>query len=400
MSQTDLPLKGVRVLEVARVLAGPLCGQLLGDLGAEVVKIERPGEGDETRHWGPPFMGPFSAYFLSCNRNKRSLALDLSQPEGRELLYALACCSDVLLENFRPASARRLGLCPEELLRRNPRLVICSLSGFGRTGPWRDRPGYDFAIQALSGLMSITGPPEGPPCKVGVAITDVVTALYAAVAILARLQERERTGRGGWIDLALLDCAVAAQVNLVQAYLCTGQVPPRQGNAHLQIVPYQAFATADGWLVLAVGNDPQWQRFCQVAERPDLAADPRFTSNPLRVQHRHILIPLLEELLRTRSLADWQQRLTAADVPHAPVWNYADLFASAQAQARGLRIEVPGPDGASLPLVASPLRLEGMPLPPPTPPPRLGQDSDAVLRSWLHLSDSRLAELRARGILG
>src|SRR5579885_1911801 len=233
MADRRPPLAGVRVLDASRVLAGPFCGQLLGDLGAEVIKVERPGAGDETRAWGPPFLGPLSAYFLSCNRNKRGITLDLSRPEGLRLFHDLAARSDVVLENFRAASADKLGVSPEKLLAANPRLIVCSISGFGRTGPLRDVPGYDFAVQALSGLMSITGPVEGPPCKVGVAVTDVLTGLYAAVAVLACLQARARSGHGYAIDLALLDCAVAAQVNVVQAYLTSGRVPPRQGNAHL-----------------------------------------------------------------------------------------------------------------------------------------------------------------------
>src|SRR2546423_13127703 len=269
------PLCNIRVLDASRVLAGPFCGQILGDLGADVIKVERPGSGDETRTWGPPFAGPLSAYYLSCNRNKRAVALDLAQEEGLHLFHELARRSDVLLENFRAASADRLGLGPEKLLAINPRLIVCSISGFGRTGPLRELPGYDFAIQALSGLMSITGPAEGPPCKVGVAMTDVATGLYAAVAVLACLHARARSGHGYAIDLALLDCAVAAQVNVAQAYLTSGSVPPRQGNAHLQIGPYQLFATADGWLVLNVGNDSQWRRLFQAAGPADPAGDPR-----------------------------------------------------------------------------------------------------------------------------
>src|SRR5216684_7055818 len=290
LMQTDPhpPLHGLRVLDASRVLAGPFCGQILGDLGAEVIKVERPGAGDETRTWGPPFAGDLSAYYLSCNRNKRGITLDLAQPEGLNIFHELARRSDVVVENFKAASAEKLGLSPEKLLEINPRLIICSISGFGRTGPWSDLPGYDFAIQALSGLMSITGPADGPPFKVGVAVTDVLTGLYAAVAVLACLRDRERSGHGYAIDMALLDCAVAAQVNVAQAYLTSGQVPPRQGNAHLQIVPYQLFATLDGWLVLAVGNDGQWQRFCQAAA-PALAGDPRFTTNPQRVGARDVL---------------------------------------------------------------------------------------------------------------
>ena len=295
------PLHGVRVLDASRVLAGPLCGQILGDLGAEVLKVERPGTGDDTRGWGPPFAGALSAYFLSCNRNKRGLTLDLAQEEGIRIFQQLVRQCDILLENFRAASADKLGLGPARLHALNPRLIICSVSGFGRTGPLRELPGYDFAIQALSGLMSITGPVPGPPCKVGVAVTDVLTGLHAAVAVLACLHARQESGHGYAIDLALLDCAVAAQVNLAQAYLTSGQVPPRQGNAHFQIVPYQAFATADEWLVVAVGNDAQWQRFCQAAERPDLAADARFLLNTQRVAQRDCLVPLIEEVLKQRT---------------------------------------------------------------------------------------------------
>src|SRR6516165_8158279 len=324
------PLSGIRVMDASRVLAGPFCGQILGDLGAEVLKIDRPGSGDETRGWGPPFAGALSAYFLSCNRNKRGLTLDLAHPEGRRLFHELARRSDVLLENFRADSAERLGFSPAQLLAEHPRLIVCSISGFGRTSPLRDAPGYDFAIQALSGLMSITGPVEGPPCKVGVALTDVLTGLYAAVAVLACLQARSRSGHGYAIDLALLDVAVAAQVNMVQAYLTSGTRPARQGNAHLQIVPYQLFATADSWIVLAVGNDGQWQRFCRAAQRDDLAADERFTTNPLRVQNRTVLLPLVESLMRSKTTGEWESLLQTAEVPHAPVWTYADLFAHPQ----------------------------------------------------------------------
>jgi crotonobetainyl-CoA:carnitine CoA-transferase CaiB-like acyl-CoA transferase len=395
----DSPLAGIRVLDASRVLAGPLCGQILGDLGADVIKVERPGSGDETRVWGPPFAGPQSAYYLSCNRNKRAITLDLAQDEGLHLFYELARRSDVLLENFRAASAGKLGLSPDRLLAVNPRLVVCSISGFGRTGPLSDLPGYDFAIQALSGLMSITGPVEGPPFKVGVAVTDVLTGLCAAVAILACLQARSRSGHGYAIDLALLDCAVAAQVNLVQAFLTSGQVPARQGNAHLQIVPYQAFATADDWLVLAVGNDGQWQRFCQAAGRSDLAADPRFATNTLRVQNRAVLVPLLEQLMRARTVQEWQELLGDVEVPHAPMWDYAQLFAHPQTAARGLRVTVRDPAGQPVDLVGTPFHIAGAELPSPTPPPGLGQDTDEVLKELVGLDKTRLAQLREQGVI-
>lgn len=393
------PLAGVRVLDASRVLAGPFCGQLLGDLGADVLKVERPGQGDETRTWGPPFVGPLSAYYLSCNRNKRGLTLDLSQPEGLQLFYDLARKSDILLENFRPASADKLGLSPKKLLEANPQLIVCSISGFGRTGPWSDLPGYDFAIQGLSGLMSITGPVEGPPSKVGVAVTDVLTGLNAAVAVLACLHARQASGHGYAIDLALLDCSVAAQVNVAQAYLSSGQVPARQGNAHLQIVPYQAFACADEWLILAVGNDGQWRRFCEAAGRSDLAADPRFATNTLRVLNRTALVPLVEELMRSQPSGVWQERLRKAEVPHAPVWNHAALFGSPQAQARGLCVTVRDPEGRPVELVGSPFHIGGATMPEPAAPPGLGQDTDEVLRSLLGVADERLAELRQKGVI-
>jgi crotonobetainyl-CoA:carnitine CoA-transferase CaiB-like acyl-CoA transferase len=387
------------VLDASRVLAGPFCGQVLGDLGADVIKVERPGSGDETRAWGPPFLGPLSAYYLSCNRNKQAVTLDLGKPEGVRLFHDLARRSDVLLENFRSGSADRLGVSPDKLLSVNPRLVVCSISGFGRTGSLRDLPGYDFAVQALSGLMSITGPAEGPPCKVGVAVTDVLTGLYAAVAVLACLNARAHSGHGYAIDLALLDCAVAAQVNVAQAYLTSGRVPPRQGNAHLQIVPYQLFATADSWLVLAVGNDGQWQRFCRASQRPDLAADGRFTTNTQRVEGREALLPLLEPLLKGRTTRDWEERLTAAEVPHAPVWDYATLFAQPQVEARGLRVTVRDPQGRPVDLIGTPFHIAGATLPAPAMPPDLGQDTEAVLREVLGLGSAQIEELRRAGVV-
>lgn len=401
------PLAGLRVLDASRVLAGPFCGQVLGDLGAEVLKIERPGAGDETRGWGPPFV-PFpvgaatvdlSAYYLSCNRNKRGLTLDLAHPEGVRIFQALARRSDVVLENFRAASAAKLGLSPPELLAVNPQLIVCSISGFGRTGPWSDLPGYDFAVQALSGFMSITGPADGEPCKVGVAVTDVLTGLYAAIAVLACLQARQRSGHGYAIDLALLDCAVASQVNLAQAFLSSGEIPARQGNAHLQIVPYQLFATADSWLVLAVGNDGQWRRFCRSADRPQWAEDERFADNPARVRHRAMLVPLVEAVMRTKQTAEWQDVLTAADVPHAPVWTYADVFGSPQAAARGLRVEVRDPSGRPVDLVGTPFHIAGATLPAPTAPPTLGQHTAEVLTNLLGMDAARLEELRRQGVI-
>lgn len=394
MADVDGPLHGVRVLDVSRVLAGPYCGMILGDLGAEVIKVERPGAGDETRAWGPPYHGELSAYYLSCNRNKKALTLDLAAAEGAEIFHELVRRSDVLLENFLPASARKLGVVAERLHAIQPRLIICSITGFGRDGPLAAAPGYDFAIQAMSGLMAITGPVEGPPCKVGVAVADVITGLYAAIGVLACLHARSQTGHGYDIDLALLDCAVAAQVNVAQAYLTSGRVPPRQGNAHLQIVPYQLFATADGHIVLAVGNDGQWQRFCRAAGRLDLAEDPRFTANPDRVRRREQLVPLLAELFRGRSTAEWQALLDAADVPNSPVLDYERLFAHPQSSARGLVVTVYDDQGRPVRLVNSPFRIHGSGPSEARMPPRLGQDTEKILRELLGFSDERIDQLK------
>lgn len=396
-------LAGLRVLDASRVLAGPLCGQLLGDLGAEVIKVERPGVGDETRTWGPPWVPfhgheQFSAYYLACNRNKRAITLDLATAEGVALFHRLAEKSDVVLENFLPHSAAKLGLDVAKLHAVNPRLVICSISGFGRTGPLADSPGYDFALQALSGLMAITGPVAGPPSKVGVAIVDVLTGLHAAIAVLACLRARDRSGHGYHIDLSLLDCAVASQVNVAQAYLATGRDPSRQGNAHLQIVPYELFATADGHVVLAVGNDGQWQRFCTAAERPDLGGDPRYATNPGRVENRGELVPILAEVLRGRSTVDWLARLTQAEVPHAPVWRYSDLFAHPQATARNLRVTVRDPAGQEVDLLGSPFHIDGE-SPPLSAPPDQGQHTDEVLREVLGMSAAEVAGLRERKVV-
>lgn len=393
------PLVDVRVLDASRVLAGPFCAMILGDLGAEIIKVERPGQGDETRAWGPPFWNDLSAYFLSCNRNKKAITLDLSKEEGRRLLFDLVRCCDVWLDNFLPSSAARLGITAEHLHRENPQLIVCSITGFGQTGPWRDVPGYDFAIQAMSGLMSITGPVEGPPCKVGVAVSDVITGLYAAIGILACLHARRRSGHGYAIDLALLDCTLAAQVNVAQAFLTSGQVPPRQGNAHLQIVPYQLFETADGHIVLAVGNDGQWQRFCRAVQRQDLSSDPRFVTNTDRVRHRNELIPLLEPILKGRSTAAWQRLLGEAEVPHSPVLRYDQVFAHPQCQDRGVRVTVRDPQGQPVDLLNTPFRITGADLPSFTLPPRLGEHTDEVLSRLLGLDAQALADLRRRGVV-
>ncbi len=392
------PLHGVRVLDAARVLAGPFCGQLLGDLGADVIKLERPGQGDDTRGWGPPFLGELSAYFLSCNRNKRSITLDIQQPDGNALFHKLLAKSDVLIENFRTDSAEKLGLTPEKLLARHPRLIACSISGYGRTGPLRDAPGYDFAIQAQSGLMGITGPADGEPCKVGVALADILTGLYASTTILACLHARARSGHGYAIDLALLDCALASQVNVAQAYLTSGTVPARQGNAHLQIVPYQLFRTADGWLVLNVGNDSQWRSFCTAAGS-DLGTDARYATNRQRVELRTELVPKVEALMVSLPIAEWERRLVEANVPHARVSNYADVFAHEQTEARGMRMTVRDPDGHPVELIGNPIHLTGVAPRETLAPPRLGADTAKVLGELLGLDAGAVGRLRERGVV-
>ena len=400
MVDSRLPLQGLRVLDASRVLAGPFCGQVLGDLGAEVIKLERPGQGDDTRGWGPPFAGPLSAYFLSCNRNKKSITLDIARPEGDAILHQLLDQCDVLIENFRTDTAGHMGLLPETLLERHPRLVACSITGYGRTGPWKDVPGYDFAIQAISGLMAITGPVEGPPSKVGVALTDVLTGLYAGLTILACLRAREQSGHGYAIDLSLLDCAVAAQVNLAQAYLTSGTLPARQGNAHLQIVPYQLFATADGYIVLNVGNDSQWRAFCTAAGQPELQDEERFRTNSQRVTHRQMLVPMLEALLRTRTTSEWEALMDEANVPCARVGDYATLFEHPQMAERGMKITVRDPAGKEVDLVGSPMKIAGIPPLPTAFPPELGADTDDVLTRLLQLSDEQIKALRASNIVG
>jgi len=399
--QTDSQalLHDVRVLDASRVLAGPFCGQILGDLGAEVIKLERPGAGDDTRAWGPPFVGDLSAYYLSCNRNKKAITLELAHADAGPVFHALLDRCDILLENFRADSAVKLGLAPEQLLKQHPRLIVCSISGFGRTGPLRDAPGYDFAIQALSGLMSITGPVEGPPSKVGVAVADVLTGLYAAVAVLACLHARKSSGHGYAIDLSLLDCALAAQVNVAQAYLTSGTVPSRQGNAHLQIVPYQLFATADGWLVLAVGNDSQWRQFCTAAGESELGADARFATNEQRVRLRTDLVPRVEAIMKRHSTAEWLEILKKANVPHAEVWNYAKLFQQEQIAARGMKLTVRDPTGKPVDLLGSPFHFEGATLPVPAMPPALGQHTEAILRDLANLTPERIAQLHRDGVI-
>ena len=397
----NYPLAGLKVLDLSRVLAGPLCTQLLADLGADVVKVERPSSGDDTRQWGPPFVpdgGP-SGYFVSINRGKRSVALDLAHAAGREVVDDLIRRAAVLVENFLPDSLARLGLTPDRLQQLNPQLVTCSISGYGRTGPLAAVPGYDLMMQASAGIMSITGEPEGMPMKVGVAITDVITGLYAAASVLAGLYARGKGQPGRSFDLALADCTLASLVNVAQGALLTGERPRRWGNAHPQIVPYEAFATADGHLVLAIGADRQWQRFCRAVDRDNLAADERFATNPARVENREALIPLLQQLFSERTTAAWQEYLTAVEVPHSPVLALDEVLASPQVAAREMVLDTVDAAGRGYPILGPAIHWENAPPRQAAAVPELGEHTDEVLRDWLNYDDERIANLRRAGAI-
>jgi crotonobetainyl-CoA:carnitine CoA-transferase CaiB-like acyl-CoA transferase len=394
---------------MSRVLAGPWCGQLLADLGAEVIKIERPGSGDDTRGWGPPYLKSAagedtheSAYFLAANRGKKSVTVDISRPEGQRIVRALAQQCDILLENYKAGDLQRYGLGYEALRELNPRLIYCSITGFGQTGPMRNVAGYDFIIQAMGGLMSITGErddlPGGGPQKVGVAVADITTGMYSAVAVLAALAHRERTGEGQYIDMALLDVQVAMIANMNMNYLVSGRVPKRQGNAHANIVPYQVFDAKDGQFVLAVGNDSQFAKFCEVA-RCDFANDPRFQKNADRVRNREVLIPMLADVLRMRTVEEWVAALEPLGIPVGPINDLAQTFEHPQVKARGMRIDLPHPLSGTVSLVANPIKMSKTPTGAPTAPPMLGQHTSEVLREHLSLSEAEIEALQAKGIV-
>lgn len=402
-------LSHIRVLDLSRVLAGPWATQILADLGAEVIKIERPGVGDETRTWGPPFLKDRegadtteSGYYLCANRNKKSVTLDLSSPAAQQLLVQLAARSDVLVENFKVGGLRQYGLDYESLKDRAPQLVYCSITGFGQTGPYASRAGYDFLIQGLGGLMSITGQPDGEagagPMKTGVAVTDIMTGLYASTAILAALTDRDRTGAGQHIDVALLDVQVACLANQAMNYLTTGQAPRRLGNAHPNVVPYQDFPTADGAIILAIGNDVQFRNFCVVAGEPRLADDPRFSTNARRVQHRAALLPLLREITRQKSTRTWIELLEKAGVPCGPINDIAGVFNDPHVLARELRRDLPHHRGTA-PTVASPIRLSATPVEYRSAPPTLGQHTQEILRDVLELDEHEIAGLQRDGVI-
>lgn len=410
-------LPHIKVLDLSRVLAGPWCTQMLADLGADVVKVERPGAGDDTRHWGPPFLQDAqgqdtqqATYFTACNRNKRSVAIDMAQLEGQALIRQMALQSDVLVENFKVGGLAQYGLDYASLKALNPRLIYCSVTGFGQDGPYAPRAGYDLMIQAMSGMMSITGraddQPGGGPLRVGVALTDLFTGVYACSAILAAIEVRHRTGEGQHIDMALLDVGMAILANQAAGFLNTGAVPQRQGNSHPSLAPYQDFPTADGAMLLAIGNDGQFARFCQAAGHPEWAADARYASNTLRVKHRGVLIPAMEAVTRTRSTADWIALLEDKAVPCGAINDIGQAFADAQVQARGLKLNqalaratIDSTAIESIASVASPLRLGATPPVLRRAPPMLGEHTDEVL-AGLGLAADVVAGLRAQGVVG
>ncbi|MDP3193431.1 CaiB/BaiF CoA-transferase family protein [Rhodoferax sp.] len=416
MSTQAAALAHLKVLDLSRVLAGPWCTQMLADLGADVIKVERPGAGDDTRHWGPPFLKDAqgddttqATYFTACNRNKRAITLDMAQAEGQALILKMAAQSDVLVENFKVGGLKQYGLDYESLKAVNPRLIYCSVTGFGQDGPYAERAGYDLMIQAMSGLMSITGhadgEPGGGPMRMGVALIDVLTGIYACSAILAAVEVRHRTGEGQHIDMALLDVGMAVLANQAAGFLNTGRVPQRQGNTHPSLAPYQTFETLDGSMLLAIGNDGQFARFCEAAGHAEWAADARFASNTLRVKHREALIPVLQAVTRTRSTAQWIALLEDKAVPCGPINDMAQAFADAQVQARGLKVTQAVTSSqpvsgavASITTVASPLRLMATPPVLQRPPPALGEHTDEVLAE-LGLDVRQVASLRQRGVV-
>ncbi|MEN4753258.1 CaiB/BaiF CoA-transferase family protein [Pseudomonas sp. Ps21-P2] len=402
-------LSHLRVLDLSRVLAGPWAGQILADLGAEVIKIERPGNGDDTRAWGPPFLKDprgentsEAAYYLSANRNKQSVTIDFTQPEGQKLVRELAAKSDIVIENFKVGGLKAYGLDYESLQLENPRLIYCSITGFGQTGPYAKRAGYDFMIQGLGGLMSLTGRPEGEdgagPVKVGVALTDILTGLYSTSAILAALAHRDQGGAGQHIDMALLDVQVACLANQAMNYLTTGVSPRRLGNAHPNIVPYQDFPTADGDFILTVGNDNQFRKFAEVAGQPQWASDPRFASNKQRVAHRAELIPLIRQATVFKTTAEWVTALEGAGVPCGPINDVAQVFADPHVQFRCLQVELPHALGGTVPQVASPIRLSATPVEYRRAPPLLGEHTLEVLTGLLGIPDAEVIALRQRGV--
>lgn len=404
---TPKALAGLRVTDLSRVLAGPSCTQILGDLGAEIIKIEKPGEGDDTRGWGPPYLKDSagndtteSAYYLSCNRNKKSLSVDIRTPEGQEIIHALLEQSDILIENFKAGGLKKYGLDYESIHKRHPHIIYCSITGFGQNGPLAAEPGYDFLAQGLGGLMAITGAPDGEPMKAGVALSDIITGLNAAVGILAALHHRATSGKGQHIDVALLDCTLAAMSNIAQYYLTSGQNAPRLGNAHSTIVPYQVFAAQDGHIILAIGNNGQFSRFCGVIGEDAWATDPRFATNPARVEHRAVLVPMIARAIARHPVAHWIKALAAAEIPCGPVNTMDQTFAMEQIAAREMKIAMPHPySAAPVDLVGSPIKLSGTPPTYDLPPPPCGAHTDDILRDIAGLDAQAIQRLRDKKII-
>jgi len=395
---TERALSDIRIVDLSRVLAGPFCTMVLSDYGAEVIKVEQPGVGDGTRQWGPPWVAGESAYFLSVNRNKKSLTLNLKAEKGRNIIKQLVADSDILIENFKPGSMQRMGLDYESLSQDNPGLIYCSISGYGQTGPYRERPGYDFMIQAQGGIMSVTGPAEGEPHKVGVAIVDITAGLFAASAILSALHHRQRTGEGQYIDVALLDSQVAWLANVAHNYFATGQQPERFGNAHPNIVPYETFPTADGHIALAVGSDGQYRHFCDVVERSDLWQDERFQTNAGRVENRKILIPLLKELFQTRTSAEWIDLLVEAGIPVGPINDIPAILKDPHIAARQMVQEIDHATAGTIQLLGPVAKMSKTPAQIQHAPPTLGADTESVLKS-LGYERQEIEVLRKDGVI-
>ncbi|MFH1842136.1 MAG: CoA transferase [bacterium] len=395
----ELPLSGYRILDLSRILAGPTCTMMLGDQGAEVIKIERPDSGDDTRTWGPPFSGGESAYYLCCNRNKKSLIVDLKQPEGCDLVRELAEVSDVVVENFTPGLMQRFGLDYETLREINPRLIYASITAYGQDGPYRDRPGYDMVLSAVGGLMWITGEQDGNPCKVGVAVTDVLTGVHTAGAITSALLYRERTGQGQFLDISLLDVQISGLANIASNYLVAGKEAKRWGTAHESIVPYQVFHASDRPIAIAVANQKMWVNFCKLAGKEEWRDDPRFETNPQRVANRDVLVPLVNELFREKTCDEWLALLLEAAIPCGPVNNMEHLFADEQVRHRGMVAEVPHPTIGTLNLTGMPVKYSETPLTVRRPPPLHGEHTDEVLAEVLGYSGDRIEDLKARGVV-
>jgi crotonobetainyl-CoA:carnitine CoA-transferase CaiB-like acyl-CoA transferase len=400
-------LSGIRVLDLTRVLAGPWSTQILADLGAEVIKIERPETGDETRAAGPPFLKDRngndtrdSAYYLSANRGKKSVAINIASKQGQDLIRRLAMASDVFIENYMVGKLAEYGLSYDDLKKVNPRLVYCSITGFGQTGPYRERPGYDFVFQAMGGMMSITGEKDGMPQKVGVAFSDLMTGMYATIAILAALTHREKSGHGQHIDLALLDVQIASLANMNMNYLIANKVPKRMGNAHANLVPYQVFACSDGHLVVAAGNDNLFRGLCRALNAPELAVDPRFNTNPGRVRNREALIEILENIFATESAAIWNDRLQSESVPVSPINDLSQVFADPHVKERGMCVTVEHPVAGRTPLVASPIRFSETTITYENPPPLLGEHTERTLSKLLNIGEADIKALFSDGIIG